>query len=81
MKPYNILIDEDGTIKILDFSIAQFYDDHNKTYDRICAGMMIGTFNYMSPDQKESADNVSVQSDLHSVGIVLYHLFTGKSSN
>ena len=49
-----------------------------KTYDRTCAGMVMGTFNYMSPEQKESAENVTAQSDLYSVGVLMYHLFTGK---
>jgi len=43
--------------------------------------MVMGTFNYMSPEQKESADNVSAKSDLYSVGVVMYHLFTGKLPN
>ncbi len=78
IKPDNILLDEDGNVKILDFGIAQFYDEQNKTYDRTCAGMVMGTFNYMSPEQRESSDNVSAQSDLYSVGVVMYNLFTGK---
>lgn len=78
IKPDNILLDDDGNVKILDFGIAQFYDDQNKAQEKTCAGMVMGTFNYMSPEQRESSDNVSAQSDLYSVGVVMYNLFTGK---
>ena len=78
IKPDNILVDDDNNIKILDFGIAQFNEEMRKTYDRTCAGMVMGTFNYMSPEQKESAENVTAQSDLYSVGVLMYHLFTGK---
>ncbi len=77
IKPDNILIDDDGNVKILDFGIAQFYDDKIPD-DRTCTGMVMGTFNYMSPEQRESSDNVTSQSDLYSVGVVMYYLFTGK---
>lgn len=78
IKPDNILVDDDDNVKILDFGIAQFYGEMHKTYDRTCAGMVMGTFNYMSPEQKESAENVTAQSDLYSVGVLMYNLFTGK---
>ncbi len=77
IEPNNILVDDDDNVKILDFGIAQFYGEMHKTYDRTCAGMVMGTFNYMSPEQKESAENVTAQSDLYSVGVLMYNLFTG----
>jgi eukaryotic-like serine/threonine-protein kinase len=78
IKPDNILINADGNVKILDFGIAQFYDERNNVTNQTCAGTIMGTFNYMSPEQRESADNVTEQSDLYSVGVVMYELFTGK---
>ena len=78
IKPDNILIDDEGHVKVLDFGIAQFYDDHHKTQERTSTGTVMGTYSYMSPEQRESADNVTAQSDLYSVGVVMYNLFTGK---
>lgn len=78
IKPDNILIDDEGHVKVLDFGIAQFYDEHNKVEERTSTGTVMGTYSYMSPEQRESADNVTAQSDLYSVGVVMYNLFTGK---
>lgn len=78
IKPDNILLDDEGNIKILDFGIAQFHDDHHKPDNRTCTGTVMGTYNYMSPEQRESSDNVTAQSDIYSVGVVMYSLFTGK---
>lgn len=78
IKPDNILIDDDGNVKILDFGIAQFYEGKNNPSDRTSTGTVMGTYNYMSPEQQESSDNVTVQSDLYSIGVVMYGLFTGK---
>lgn len=78
IKPDNILIDDDGVVKILDFGIAQFYDEQNKPYAKTTTGTIMGTYSYMSPEQQKSSDNVTVQSDLYSVGVVMYELFTGK---
>ena len=68
IKPDNILIDDDGNVKILDFGIAQFYDEQNGVSEKTISGTIMGTYNYMSPEQRESADNVTEQSDLYSVG-------------
>jgi serine/threonine protein kinase len=78
IKPDNILIDDDRNVKILDFGIAQFYEGKNEPSDRTSTGTVMGTYNYMSPEQQESSDNVTAQSDLYSIGVVMYGLFTGK---
>ncbi|MDA1372359.1 MAG: protein kinase [Proteobacteria bacterium] len=78
IKPDNILIDDDCNVKILDFGIAQFYEDRRKKEDKTCTGTVMGTYNYMSPEQRKSSENVTAQSDLYSVGVVMYGLFTGK---
>ncbi len=81
IKPDNILINDEGTVKILDFGIAQFYEDQKQSVNRTSTGTVMGTYNYMSPEQRESSDNVTAQSDIYSVGVVMYHLFTNHLPN
>ena len=78
IKPDNILVDENCNIKVLDFGIAQFYEGQNAPSEKTVEGTVMGTYNYMSPEQRESADNVTIKSDLYSVGVVMYKLFTGE---
>jgi eukaryotic-like serine/threonine-protein kinase len=74
IKPTNILINEDMDIKIADFSIA-----HVVTSDTTHTMPMgfVGSPRYMSPEQVQE-DNISNQTDLFSLGIVMYELLTGK---
>jgi|GEM_PF-278564 len=81
IKPDNILIDNEGTVKVLDFGIAQFYDDFGEQEEQTDTGTVMGTYSYMSPEQRDAAENVTAQSDLYSVGVVMYKLFTGKLPN
>jgi serine/threonine-protein kinase len=78
IKPDNILIDDDRNVKILDFGIAQFYEEEIKPADQTTVGTVMGTYNYMSPEQRDSSDNVTAKSDIYSVGVVMYELLTGK---
>jgi serine/threonine protein kinase len=72
LKPENILFDQEGQLKILDFGLAKFRNHENITqkYTRV------GTINYMSPEQLQG-NEVDAQSDIFSLGIMLYELFTG----
>jgi serine/threonine-protein kinase len=78
IKPDNILVDENYNIKVLDFGIAQFYEDHGQSSEKTGEGTIMGTYNYMSPEQRESSDNVTIKSDIYSLGVVMYRLFTGE---
>jgi serine/threonine protein kinase len=72
LKPENILFDQEGQLKILDFGLAKFRSHENITQK----STRVGTINYMSPEQLQG-DEVDAQSDIFSLGIMLYELFTG----
>jgi serine/threonine protein kinase/tetratricopeptide (TPR) repeat protein len=72
LKPQNIMVDEDGNARIMDFGIARSLRGKGITG----AGVMIGTPEYMSPEQVEGKE-VDQRSDIYSLGIILYEMATG----
>src|SRR5436309_7710141 len=73
VKPQNVLIDEEGSCKVTDFGIARTLDEEGLTAD----GRVLGTTDYVSPEQA-MGHPVTGQSDLYSLGIVLYEMLTGE---
>ena len=73
VKPQNVLIDEEGSAKVTDFGIARTLDEEGLTAD----GRVLGTTDYVSPEQA-LGQPVTGQSDLYSLGIVLYEMLTGE---
>jgi serine/threonine protein kinase/Tfp pilus assembly protein PilF len=73
LKPGNIMIDKEGNAKIMDFGIARSISIKGITG----AGVMIGTPEYMSPEQVEGKE-VDQRSDIYSLGIILYEMLTGQ---
>jgi serine/threonine protein kinase/Tfp pilus assembly protein PilF len=73
LKPGNIMIDREGNAKIMDFGIARSISVKGITG----AGVMIGTPEYMSPEQVEGKE-VDRRSDIYSLGIIIYEMVTGR---
>lgn len=78
IKPANILIDKEGNALVSDFGIAQFYQEGTDEDELTREGVVMGTPAYMSPEQKSGSKNVTAASDLYSLGVMMYQLFTGK---
>jgi serine/threonine-protein kinase len=75
LKPGNILVDEDGIIKIADFSgISR---SNLSAEAQILREVTIGTPNYMSPEQVRGIEAIDFRVDIYSLGALLYHLVTG----
>jgi tRNA A-37 threonylcarbamoyl transferase component Bud32 len=72
VKPQNVLVDEDGAAKVTDFGIARSLAQEGLTAD----GRVLGTTDYVSPEQA-LGHVVSGQSDLYSLGIVMFEMLTG----
>ncbi len=72
VKPHNVLIDPEGGAKITDFGIARSLSEEGLTL----AGRVLGTTDYVSPEQA-LGQPVTPQSDLYSLGVVLYEMLTG----
>ena len=75
IKPGNIMITPDGKVKVTDFGIVSL---QNEESDITKTGSILGTASYISPEQAQGKA-VSIESDLYSLGTVLYELITGKA--
>jgi len=74
LKPQNIMIDQDGNARIMDFGIARSLEGKGLTG----MGVMIGTPEYMSPEQVEGKE-IDQRSDIYSLGVILFEMVTGQT--
>lgn len=76
IKPSNMILTDEGVLKILDFGLAQFGSKRAKVKS---SKVLMGTPEYMSPEQIENPDQVDGRSDLYSLGASLFFLLTGRA--
>jgi len=74
IKPGNILITKDDTVKILDFGIAKILQDKGLTK----TGTKMGTIYYMSPEQIKAVKDIDHRTDLYSLGVTFYEMLSGR---
>ncbi|TWU08241.1 serine/threonine protein kinase [Stieleria varia] len=85
MKPHNLMVTADGTVKILDFGLASLTPsaiagaDTVEAHSELTAvGAIMGTPDYISPEQAKDARNADIRSDIYSLGATLYYLLSGR---
>ncbi len=81
IKPHNLLLTKQGVVKILDMGLARLThadEDGEASTTMTQEGVVMGTPDYMAPEQAEESHSVDVRADLYSLGCTLYQLLTGK---
>ncbi len=79
IKPSNLMLNRQGTVKILDLGLALLGANQPNRPEMTAAGTAMGTADYVSPEQVTDSHSVDVRSDIYSLGCTLYKLLSGQA--
>jgi len=77
VKPANLLVDKNGTVKILDLGLARFTGEDQASLTLAYDENVLGTADYLAPEQAINSHGVDARADIYSLGCTLYYLLTG----
>ena len=78
IKPSNLMLTPEGQVKILDLGLAMFEAEHVQGEEATAFGQVIGTADYIAPEQVSDARAVDIRADIYSLGCTFYKLLTGQ---
>jgi serine/threonine protein kinase len=79
IKPGNILVDRTGVVKILDMGLARFFNDEDDVLTKKFDENVLGTADYLAPEQAQDSHTVDIRADIYSLGATFYYLLTGRT--
>jgi serine/threonine protein kinase len=78
VKPSNLILSIDGRVKVLDLGLARWHASDPARDELTPAGQMMGTLDYLAPEQAGDARSADIRADLYSLGCTLYHFLAGQ---
>ncbi len=78
IKPANLLVDRNGTLKILDLGLALFFADEMDNLSQKYNESVLGTADYLAPEQVDDSHNIDIRADIYSLGATFYFCLTGR---
>ncbi|MFO0865406.1 MAG: serine/threonine-protein kinase [Gemmataceae bacterium] len=79
IKPGNILVDRSGLVKILDMGLARFFNDEDDILTKKYDENVLGTADYLAPEQALDSHSVDIRADIYSLGATFYYMLTGRT--
>ncbi len=79
IKPSNLLVDRKGLVKILDMGLARFFREGEQTLTKGFDENVLGSVDYLAPEQAEDSHDVDIRADIYSLGATFYFLLTGRT--